>query len=245
MNIAIITQARTTSSRLPEKILLTAKKISLLKHHILRLKQSELPVIVATTTNQGDNAIINICKRNSIPYYRGNENDVLSRFYECALENNIEIIIRVTSDCPLIDAQLILEGLKKYLSIYEMGKKVYLSNTLIRTFPKGMDFEIFSFDMLKEAFNNAILKIEREHVTPYFYQGKDKTIELINFSNERNTSNIRITLDYKRDYFFIKTLIEKYNAHLLPNKSIEDIVLGCKELMKLNNLCIQTAQLIN
>ena len=245
MNIGIITQARTTSSRLPAKILLKVQGKTLFEHHLSRLEASALGVYVATTVNEQDDVLTKICRKKKILMYRGSEHDVLSRFYQCALQYNIDIIIRATSDCPLTDAQVILNGLNLYLSKYQVGKKLYLSNTRERTFPKGMDFEIFSFDMLKEAHENAIEKAEREHVTPYFYQNHKGDIELINYSNIRDTSHLRITLDFKKDYNFIKTLIEKHNAHNLQVASIEDIILNSKELIKLNNLCRQTAQLIN
>lgn len=241
MNIGIITQARTTSTRLPSKILLKIKEKTLLEYHINRLKLANLPVYVATTNNKEDNIIVDISEQLNCFSYRGNELDVLSRFYHCASQFNIDIIIRVTSDCPLIDANEISKGLDKFLKQWKNNSRLYLSNTINRTFPKGVDFEIFSFSLLREAYNKAVLAKEREHVTPYFYENNQHTIMLLNFFNTRNTANLRITIDYLSDFNFIQTLIQKYNADTLHIKDIENLILKNNHLMDLNNLCTLTA----
>src|ERR1017187_8832445 len=104
--IGIISQARMTSTRLPGKILLEAKGKPMLSYHIDRLKRSGLPIYIATTINKTDEPVVQFAKTHTIPFYRGSEDHVLSRYYECALENKLDVIIRVTSDCPLIDGNL-------------------------------------------------------------------------------------------------------------------------------------------
>jgi spore coat polysaccharide biosynthesis protein SpsF len=237
MKIGIITQARTTSSRLPAKILLKANNQTLLEHHIQRLSTINIPLFVATTINQQDNVIVDICKKKRISFYRGSELHVLSRFYECALNNDLEIIIRVTSDCPLIDSQVILKGLTCFLQNYKTHKKLYLSNTIHRTFPKGMDFEIFTFKMLQSAYEGFKTDYQKEHVTPYFYQGVDPDIKLLNFSNARDTSDLRLTLDYFEDFTLLKILIESYQASNHAVEDIEDLIMANANLIKLNQLC--------
>ena len=113
--IGIITQARMTSTRLPGKIMLEAAGIPLLKHHINRLKMSDIPIYIATTTNEEDDVIVNFANLENLPVYRGDEHNVLGRFYECALKYELDIVIRVTSDCPLIDGSLIKSAVEQYI----------------------------------------------------------------------------------------------------------------------------------
>ena len=103
LNIGIITQARMTSTRLPGKVLRQINGRSLLDYHIERLKLTGFEIIIATTANETDNPIIEFCNKSNIKSSRGSEHNVLSRFYTAAVENNLDIIVRVTSDCPLID----------------------------------------------------------------------------------------------------------------------------------------------
>lgn len=241
MNIGIITQARTSSTRLPSKVLLKIKEKTLLQYHLDRLKLANIPIYIATTTNKKDNIIIEMAEQLNYLFYRGSEQDVLSRFYHCASQFNVDIIIRVTSDCPLIDADTIIGGLDIFLNQLRYNHRLYLSNTINRTFPKGADFEIFSFTLLEEAYNNASLKKQREHVTPYFYENSQHTIKLLNFFNTRNTANLRITLDYLSDFNFIQTLIQEYKADTLSIKEIENLILNNNHLMGLNKLCTLTA----
>ncbi len=242
MKIAIITQARTTSSRLPGKVLLKAKNKTFIEIHLDRLKTLNLPIFIATTSNSCDDIIVQIAKQNNVGYYRGDEFDVLSRFYLCAKENLIDIIIRVTSDCPLIDTNEIQKGLNSYLeNINYDNPNIYLSNTIKRTYPKGFDFEIFSFNMLEHAHFNAKNYEEREHVTPYFYIEKNKNILLMNQENNINSSDLRLTLDYLEDYEFLKILIEKYEMNNKSKIEIEKQIYGDLKLTELNLKCKQIA----
>jgi spore coat polysaccharide biosynthesis protein SpsF len=217
--IGIITQARTTSTRLPRKVLLEVVGKTILEHHIDRLKLSNYPVYVATSTNTTDNVIVAICENVEVPYYRGSELDVLSRYYGCAKKFDLDIIVRVTSDCPLIDGELIKEAIATYLSQPENS---YLSNSLERSYPRGFDFEVFSFDALERANKNATEIFEREHVTPYIRNTeKNKNVTLMNFKRLKDASKYRITLDEEDDWKLIKELIEKYQA---SSKKAEEII---------------------
>ncbi|MDD4975389.1 MAG: glycosyltransferase family protein [Bacteriovorax sp.] len=218
-NIGIISQARTTSTRLPRKVLMKLDGITILEHHLNRLKWSNLPVFVATTINKSDNEIVSLCEKLSVPYHRGSEDDVLSRFYECAVKYNLDVIVRVTSDCPLIDGNLIREGVDKYLAT---GFETYVSNCIERTYPRGFDFEVFSFKALEKAFKNANEKFEREHVTPFIRNSdKNENISIINLLRAKNAGQFRITLDEEDDFKLIKMLIENYH---LADKKAEEII---------------------
>ncbi|MBC7428130.1 MAG: glycosyltransferase family protein [Bacteriovorax sp.] len=217
--IGIITQARTTSTRLPRKVLMKLDGKTLLEHHMDRLKWSGLPVFLATTINQSDDEIVALSDKLLIPNFRGSEDDVLSRYYGCAQKYKLDVIVRVTSDCPLIDGNLIKDGVEKFLAA---GNDAYVSNCLIRTYPRGFDFEVFSFEALEKAFKNAVEKPEREHVTPYIRNpDKNKNLQIIDQVRPASAGKHRITVDEEDDFKLIQLLIEKYH---LADKKADEII---------------------
>lgn len=229
--VAIITQARINSSRLPNKIFLEAGNKPFLLHHIERLEKTGLPIIVATTNDGSEKPIIDFCKRKGLMFYRGDENDVLKRYYEAAKEFNVTTIIRVTSDCPLIDGNIILKGLNAYSLL---PANTYYSNALERSYPRGMDYEIFSFDLLKEAFDNATAQPDREHVTPYIWNNRSGNVDQVHDVQPIDSSAFRITLDTKEDQQLITRLIEEHNADKLDHAGIVEVLLKHPELANIN-----------
>jgi spore coat polysaccharide biosynthesis protein SpsF len=214
----IISQARTTSTRLPKKVLLKILDKTLLEYHLERLYNEKLPVYIATTTNECDNPIIDICDNLRIPFHRGDEADVLGRYYNCAKDNNLDIIIRVCSDCPLIDLQLIKEGLNQYLELNDPD--VYLSTVLQKSFPKGLDFEIFSFSSLEEAYKLATQDFQREHVTPYINRNVSGKTKFVHFISKIDSSHYRLTVDTPEDFELIKIMIEEHQCNLKSSNEI-------------------------
>jgi spore coat polysaccharide biosynthesis protein SpsF len=208
-----------TSTRLPGKVLKKVAGTALLKYHATRVLQSGFPLYIATTTNATDDPIVAFCEAENLPYYRGAEAHVLSRYYECAQQHNLDIIVRVTSDCPLIDGAYIKKSVDYYLD--QEQDWLYLSNSLSKTFPRGFDFEVFSFEMLEEAYRQANTPAEIEHVTPYFYLDKATKIEKQAFAYHQARSQYRITVDTQEDFKLIQQLIEEHDAHL---KGIDEIV---------------------
>jgi spore coat polysaccharide biosynthesis protein SpsF (cytidylyltransferase family) len=206
----LITQARIGSTRLPGKVLMEVNQISLLKIHLDRLKKSKNidKIIVATTDKIEDDIIEKFVLEWGYEVFRGSENDVLDRFYQAVKLINPLWIVRITADCPLIDPKLIDEVIE-----YTQSKNIdYCSNTLIENFPDGQDIEVFKFYALEYAWNHAIKKSDREHVTPYirdFSNFKNNNIfSAINFDNDLNYSHIRMTVDEIRDFELIKIVIE-------------------------------------
>jgi spore coat polysaccharide biosynthesis protein SpsF len=232
-HIGIITQARMTSSRLPGKILLEINKKSLLQYHIERLKQTGFEIIIATTENKTDDCICDFSKKFNLNFYRGDEQNVLSRFYGAALSRKFDIIVRVTSDCPLIDPHLIRNSVEKFIKLN--NQNLYMSNAIERTFARGFDFEIFTFDALKDAFEDAEEESDLEHVTPYIWKNRSGKYELYHIKQPTNNSDLRITVDTEDDFQLIKILIEKYNADTLSYNEIEDILRSNLELIKINS----------
>lgn len=209
MGVLCIIQARLGSTRLPGKVLKKLSGKSVLEHVIYRVSKSNLidQIIVATTTNKEDDKIVDECLKIGVNYYRGDENNVLSRYYETAFDKGYETIIRITSDCPLIDPQIIDNMIRYFNNENEKYQLDYLSNSLKETFPRGFDVEIFTFNSLKEAYENATLEYEKEHVTPYIYLNQDK-FTIKNYYNSNKYQNYRLTLDTYEDYLVIKNIYD-------------------------------------
>lgn len=221
-----------TSSRLPGKVMMEVDDRSMLEYHLKRLDSLRAKVVVATSVNAADDVIEKWCQQRNISVYRGDELDVLERFYNTHRVFGGEVIVRVTSDCPLIDSTLILNG----LAIYEAANNewCYVSNCFPRSFARGFDFEIFSAAMLNEAHLNATESSDREHVTPYFWKNRQGKYEMRNLEQEKNHSAIRITLDEEDDFALIRKLLKEHNALSLGYSQIEELLLSHPELLAMN-----------
>ncbi|HBQ25201.1 MAG TPA: acylneuraminate cytidylyltransferase, partial [Syntrophomonas sp.] len=165
MKTIIIVQARMTSTRLPGKVLKEVLGKPLLEYQIERLRQVRLAdeLVIATTTNDTDQPIVELCEHLGGAYYRGSEEDVLSRYYEAATQFKADAVVRVTSDCSLIDPGVMDEVIGLYIN--NRDNYDYVSNTLERTYPRGLDTEVFSMAALEKAYKEAGEQPDREHVT--------------------------------------------------------------------------------
>lgn len=230
--IGIVSQARMTSTRLPGKVLLPIAGRPLLQYHVDRLRQSDLPLYLAITTNATDDALAEFATQAQLPCTRGDEQDVLGRYYQCAAENGLDIIVRVTSDCPLLDGRLIADSAREY--VRQADPRLYLSNVLERTYPRGFDFEIFSRALLEEAFERATLPGDREHVTPYMHRNRSGKVRFQHVTRRPDRSSYRLTVDTAEDFKLLKTLIENYNAANLTTDALIDLLDKHPELVALN-----------
>lgn len=237
MKTVVIIQARMGSTRLPGKVMMKINEETVLSHVVRRVQQAKEidEIVIATTTLLSDDEIVAEAKRIGIKYYRGSEDDVLSRYYYAAEASQSEAIVRITSDCPLIDPKVIDKMVNEYHKLKQVNRVDYLSNTLTRTFPRGLDLEIISFDNLKEAFESAKQPYEREHVTPYFYENPDK-FTLVNYSMTPDYSQHRWTLDTLEDFELItkiyKELYDKEHDFYLSE--IIELFNQKKELVGIN-----------
>ena len=222
MNVVIIIQARMGSTRLPGKILKKVMGRPLLEYLLERLKRvrKASEICVATTTKPQEQPILDICFRMSVKTFRGSEDDVLERYFLAAQYLKAEAIVRVTSDCPLIDPVEIDKLIGYYLE--SSNKYDYMTSCLQRSYPMGMDAELFSFEALKKAHEEAKSQPEREHVTPYIYWNPD-LFRLGNVAYEEDQKDHRWTVDTPEDFELISKIIES----LYPSKpefSIKDIL---------------------
>ena len=210
INLAIV-QARMTSSRLPGKVLSDICGKPSLQRMLERINMASSidKVVVATTINASDNLIVELCEKLKVDIFRGDEDDVLGRFCGAAEVAEAEIVIRLTADCPMIDPDVIDEVVSAF-SIYNHD---YLSNTIDRTYPDGLDIEVMSIDALREAHKKAVAPFLREHVTPYISGRRpdlgagDFRVGQIRFVAD--FSHIRWTLDTKEDLQRIRSLVSK------------------------------------
>ena len=207
--ISCIVQARVNSKRLPGKILMPVFGKSLLQLLLERLKKLKTidDLIVATTKHKLDDQTAKIAKLINVKIYRGDEHNVLKRYYDCAKINKSSVIIRVTADCPLIDIKYINELLKIFLK----NDYDYLSNLDLNYLPDGFHCEIFNFRSLEKAQKLAKSKFDREHVTSFLWSNP-KIFSIHHYCGKKlknHSKDIRLTLDYHEDYILIKEVFEK------------------------------------
>lgn len=227
--VALITQARVGSTRLPNKVLKEINGLSLLAIHLKRLKKTQVGnIIVATTFEESVEQIISIANKENVRYYQGSTEDVLDRYYQAALIDKPEYVVRITSDCPLIDPVLV----DAVIDFTIKHKLDYASNTLVERYPDGQDVEVFKFSSLKEAWLNAKLPSEREHVTPYLWKNSSymggNLFRSDNFESPFDYSKVRMTVDEPLDFEMIKQVVnsigineswESYTKYIMEHDS--------------------------
>ena len=207
-NIVAIIQARMGSERLPGKVLMGIVGKPMLWHVINRVKHSKYinKIIIATTTNKDDDQIEDFCKKYNIDFYRGSEDDVLARYYLVTKNWQIDAIVRITADCPLIDPQIINKVISKYFK--NKNNLDGASNTIKYTYPRGLDTEVISFRTLERVWKEAKKDYQREHVTIYIYEHLDQ-FKMYSVENKENLSSFRWTVDEEKDLEFVRAVYKK------------------------------------
>ena len=204
MNVVAIIQARMSSTRLPGKVLMELAGKPVLEHVVSRIKSCKTiqKVVVATSTDESDDAIERWCESLGVACYRGSLNDVLDRYYQAAIQSNADAIVRITADCPAIDPTIVDEVVSAYLA----GGYEFFG--LSGEFPDGLDCTVFAFSAIERAWKEAQLPSEREHVGPYIEKHPElfKSGGLMKFSG---LSHHRWTLDEPRDLDFLKIVFER------------------------------------
>lgn len=199
MNLAIL-QARMSSSRLSGKVLKPILGIPMLLRQIERVNRSKKidKLVVATSLDPSDDPIRQLCQSSGIECFRGSMSDVLDRFYQASLKFPADHIVRLTADCPLADPAVI----DHVIEFYDEGEFDYASNAIEPTFPDGLDVEIFRTQCLHEAWNEAQLPSEREHVTPFIHK-RSSRYRIGHYKNSSDLSSLRWTVDEEVDFQLI------------------------------------------
>jgi spore coat polysaccharide biosynthesis protein SpsF len=207
--IDVIIEARMNSSRLPGKVMLNVNGLPMIKLLIDRLKMSKgiRKIIIATTTNKKDKIIVNWAQKNKIFFFQGKEDDVMHRVWSAAKTHEVKHILNITGDCPLIDPQLI----SQFISIYNNNNCEYLNNCKIRSYPIGMDIQIYPTSILKKSLLMTKNKKHREHVTLHILKNPNifKHLNIIS-PPELFYPKLGLTLDEANDYKLIKKIFLKF-----------------------------------
>jgi spore coat polysaccharide biosynthesis protein SpsF len=211
LKIGVIVQARMGSSRLPEKVLKKLGSKNLLEHILFRCARlkHDVEVVIATSELQRDDAIESFCKENDIKCFRGSEQNVLERFYQCAKENSYEHIVRLTGDNPFVDAQELDRLIELHLDTKADYSRSFLS------LPKGVGAEIFSYAALEKSYENGVKANHKEHVNEYIEENEDMfKISELQVDAQKNRPDISLTVDtledYKKASFIIESSSDEY-----------------------------------
>jgi spore coat polysaccharide biosynthesis protein SpsF len=236
MKIIAITQARYGSTRLPGKVLLKIGEKTLLQIHLERVLKSKMidGVILATTFEEGSSELIDIAKKLNVPFHQGSTNNVLDRFYQAVRPMNPDYIVRITSDCPLIDPVVMDEIIERCIA----DNNDYCSNTLKPTYPDGMDVEVLKFSALEDAWKKAVLPSDQEHVTPYIWRNSSAKgnwqFRSKNFENDTDFSSFRLTVDEKVDFELVSELVRVLGDDK-PWKTYVDYLNSNNDLRSINS----------
>ena len=232
MTIGCIVQTRMGSSRLPGKVLMDVTEKKPVLHYVIsQLKhcKSIEKIIVATTTLSEDDKIVQFCIDNDINYFRGDAKNVLERHYRCAEKFSLSTIIRMPSDKPLLDPEVVDKVIDKFNS----NSYDYTTNFFPSTFPSGTEVEVLSFDSLKKSYEKAILPSEKEHVTTYIRNHKDD-FRIFNVMNSENLSNFRWAVDRIEDLRLVREIASKIHKNPILMRDILELFKNEPSLVEIN-----------
>jgi spore coat polysaccharide biosynthesis protein SpsF len=222
MRTLAVIQARIGSSRFPGKVISDIKGKPLIVHVIGRLKRCRLidHIVLASSSLPQDRVLLEIAQSEGVQGFGGSENDVLDRYYQAAKQHHPEMVVRCTGDCPVIDPGVTDFVIRRHI---ENGKD-YTSNTLIRTYPRGLDTEVMTFQTLERAAREAVKPYEREHVIPYIFEHPNLfSTEQVVATADHHRPDLRLTVDTHEDYDLIREIYRHlYDSN--PHFSIDDIL---------------------
>lgn len=214
MKVVAVVQARMGATRLPGKVLLPLDCNHVLTHVVRRVTEASSidAVVIATSTELADDAVEQFGREHDVSVHRGSETNVQQRMFDAATAHDAEIVVRITADCPLIDPATI----DTVVSRIRTGARIYASNTVQRTFPRGLDVEAFSYEGFERVVSAASTQSEREHVTPYFRENPDE-FDIVNVSSDEvfddeqftDRTDLRLTLDEAADYRLLKRVYDE------------------------------------
>ena len=235
--LGCIIQARMSSTRLPEKVMIKIDKENTILDCVVNQLQDSKEIkniVIATTDQKEDDVIVEFIQKRKMKYFRGSEKDVLDRYYQCAKKFNFSKIIRITSDNPLIDYEIADMVVKHFKSNnYDYITTDLPLDTFHRTYPLGYAVEVFTFSALENAWKNAKLLSEREHVTPYFYKNKE-IFRQTSIKNSEDLSRFRCTVDTKYDLELIQKIYLNIKKRPILLSDVIKLFKANPELIKIN-----------
>jgi len=231
----IFIQARMGSTRLPGKIMLPLGDTSVLGLMVERVKKSILyrNIVLLTTTKKEDDLLVDFAKKNQIKIFRGSENDLISRYLQCARIYEPDIIVRLTGDCPLMDSQIIDKMIRLYS--FNWPNIDFMTNCFKRTFARGFDIEILSFDLLSKLDIICKKSEHREHVVPYLEENADQ-FSFVEYPNFKDDSRLRLTIDTEADYRTICSLYDYLKDEYIDYNNLINIVYENPKIIFNNNV---------
>ncbi len=239
MNVVTIIQARMGSTRLPGKVMLDLCGKTVLARVVERVRRAKFAgaLVVATTMELPDNAIVDECRRLDVNVFRGSEHDVLDRYYQAAKQFGADAIVRLCSDCPLIEPELVDKTVQEFLTF----RPDYASNALDRTYPRGLDTEIMTWDALARCWREAQAFYQRSHVTPCIYENPDR-FDILRVAGDADYSDHRWTLDTEEDLAFIRAVYSRMpDADVFSWRDVLALLEREPELAELNQHIHQKA----
>jgi spore coat polysaccharide biosynthesis protein SpsF len=209
MNVVAIIQARMGSTRLPGKVLMDLGGKTVLARVVDRLRRATRvkEIVVATTDSAADEAIVRECHQLEVLTFRGSEFDVLDRYHEAARVFAARAVVRITSDCPVIDPELVDETVR----MFHDQRADYASNSLMPSYPRGLDTEVFTTVALERAWREAREPYQREHVTPYFYEHPE-LFNVISLRSRIDYCRYRWTLDTAADLTLLRKIYARFGS---------------------------------
>ena len=235
--IGCIIQARMSSTRLPGKVMIKVDKENTILDCVINQLQSSKEIkniVIATTDQKEDDVIVEFLKKKRVKYFRGSKQDVLDRYYQCAKKFNFSEIIRITSDNPLVDYEIVDMVVKHFRSDdYDYISIDQPLSTFQKTYPSGYNVEVFTFSALENAWKNTKLPSEREHVTPYFYKNKE-IFKQTNVENSEDLSRFRCTVDTKYDLELIQKIYSNVKKRPILLSDVIKLFKANPELVKIN-----------
>ena len=236
--VVAIIQARMGSTRLPGKVMAPIQGRPMLRRVIERTRAAATldEVIVATTTQPADDAIVDFCAQLAVGCFRGSEEDVLDRYYRAACRHNADVVVRITSDCPLIDPSIVDKIVRAFFS----ADFDYVSNTLIRTYPRGLDTEVMTFTALEQAYRMSSKSYQRSHVTPYIYENP-KQFRILSVTADENYGDFRWTIDTPEDLSFVRAVYDRLGAENAFLGQILKLMKSEPQLAEINGSVVQKA----
>jgi spore coat polysaccharide biosynthesis protein SpsF len=234
--VAII-QARMGSSRLPGKVLLTLGRKTVLEHVVNAVRRAPgfSEVVIATTDQPGDQLIADAARAAGVAVFRGSEQDVLARYCLAAREHRAEVVCRITSDCPLLDSSVLGAMLQRFREPEAVAPQL-VSNARVRTFPRGLDAEIFSMAALEAAYAEAREPHQREHVTPFLYENPQR-FPIDDYVYHTDLSHLRLTLDTDEDFALLTRIFadaDMIDRDSFPLDAVVDLLRRHEDWLELN-----------